>query len=89
MIFSYHKKFNPSETADIESGCRGGTLGCVDCKLRVAVKISDYLAPIREKRNYYESHQLEVIEMLKSGEEKAKMVALRTMSEVRSAMKLG
>ena len=89
LVFTYHEKFNPAELPGIESGCRGGALGCVDCKMKVANKIIDYLNPFRDKRNYYETHTDEVKEILRSGEEQAKKVADRTMSEVRSAMKLG
>lgn len=89
LVYTYHQKFNPAETTEIGAGCRTGELGCVDCKLKVAARISDYLAPFREKRDYYESHQAEVKEILHSGEEQAGQVAAKTMAEVRSAMKLG
>ena len=32
LVFSYHKKFNPDSLSEIETGCRSGELGCVDCK---------------------------------------------------------
>ena len=54
LVFSYHKKFNPTEAAQIEADCRSGALGCVECKLRCAEKISTFLSPIIEKRKYYE-----------------------------------
>ncbi|MGE5846466.1 MAG: tryptophan--tRNA ligase, partial [Ignavibacteria bacterium] len=40
LIFAYHKKFNPGEVPEIEAGCRSGALGCVDCKMNCASKIS-------------------------------------------------
>jgi tryptophanyl-tRNA synthetase len=89
LVFTYHQKFNPTETAEIDYGCRSGALGCVDCKFKAAAKISDYLNPFREKRMYYESHQAEVKEILNNGEVQAKQLAARTMAEVRTAMKLG
>ena len=27
LVFTYHQKFNPGETAEIEAGCRSGALG--------------------------------------------------------------
>lgn len=89
LVFTYHQKFNPTETPEIDAGCRSGVLGCVDCKMKAAAEISEYLNPFREKRMYYESHQEEVKEILSSGEVKAKKLAAQTMSEVRTAMKLG
>ena len=89
LIFTYHQKFNASETPEIDANCRSGALGCVDCKLNVAKKIADALAPIREKRSYFESHPKEVSAILAEGEARAKTVAMATMAEVRDVMRLG
>ena len=89
LVYAYHKKFNPEEVPDIESGCRSGALGCVDCKLRCSAKISMFLEPIIEKRKYYENNINTVKEILSDGEKKAKAVAEETMIEVRQKMKMG
>lgn len=89
LVFTYHKKFNPPEVAEIESNCRSGALGCVDCKLNVANHIIEHLAPIREKRVHYESHPAEVKDVLHDGEGKAKQIALQTMEQVHNVMNLG
>ncbi|HMD13450.1 MAG TPA: tryptophan--tRNA ligase, partial [Bacteroidota bacterium] len=89
LVFTYHQKFNPKEIPEIESGCRAGTLGCVDCKLNAANHIIEYLSPIREKRAYFESHPEEVKEILHDGEKRAKTVAEKTMEEVRDVMNIG
>jgi len=89
LVFAYHKKFNPGEVAEIDAGCRSGALGCVDCKMRCASKISEMLSPIIEKRNYYEQRMAEVIDILSDGEKRAKATAVDTMNEVREKMKLG
>ncbi len=88
-IFTYHKRFNPDEIPEIEAGCRSGALGCVDCKLKCAAKINEFLDPIRERRAKYENNIGAVKEILAEGEAKAKKVAAATMSEVREKMKLG
>ncbi len=88
-IFTYHKKFNPNEIAEIESGCRSGELGCVDCKLNCANKINAFLNPIREKRAIYENDKSKVVEILHEGEKRARIVAKETMAEVHEKMKLG
>jgi len=89
LVFTYHKKFNSNEVEQIEKDCRSGALGCVDCKLNCASKISATLSPFREKRNYYENHLSEVREILIEGEKKAQAVAAQTISEVREMMRLG
>jgi len=89
LVYAYHKKFNPEEVPDVESGCRSGTLGCVDCKIRCSAKISMFLEPIIEKRKYYESNLNIVKDILSEGEQKARIAAEATMQEVRQKMKMG
>ncbi len=89
LIFSYHKKFNPTEIDEIEAGCKSGALGCFDCKMNCFSKISDFFEPFREKRNYYVNRIEEVKEILADGERRGKEVAIATMNEVHDKMKLG
>jgi tryptophanyl-tRNA synthetase len=89
LIFAYHNKFNPTEVPEIRSGCESGALGCVDCKMNCASKIIDALAPLRERRAYYESHLDEVQDVLSDGERRARVVAEQTMAEVHQAMGIG
>ncbi|PIW99709.1 MAG: tryptophan--tRNA ligase, partial [Ignavibacteria bacterium CG_4_8_14_3_um_filter_37_9] len=89
LVFSYHKKFSPSEILEIETGCRSGALGCVDCKLKCTSNISSFIAPILEKRKYYEEHLDEVKDILTDGENRAQKVAKITIQEVRDKMRLG
>lgn len=89
LVFTYHKKFNPEESNEIETNCRSGALGCVECKAKCASKINMFLQPIIEKRKHYENNPQLVQEILIEGEKKAKIVASATMEEVHSKMKLG
>ena len=89
LIFTYHQKFNASETPDIDANCRSGVLGCSDCKLNAAKHIAEHLAPIREKRAHFEAHPEEVKQILHAGEARAKLVAAATMGEVHEVMGLG
>ena len=89
LVFTYHKKFNATEVAEIRRDCESGALGCVDCKSNCGGKIAAALAPIREKRAYYESHLDEVKNILADGEARGKKVAGETMRNVHSVMSLG
>ena len=89
LIFAYHNKFNSAEVAEIRRDCESGALGCVDCKMKCATRISDALAPMREKRKHYESRMAEVRSILLEGENKARLVAQGTMAQVREAMGIG
>ncbi len=89
VVFSYHKKFNAIEEAEIRKGCESGALGCVDCKKNCAAKIADVLAPMREKRARYEKDKGSVKDILAEGEKKAHAEAEKTMEQVRNVMKIG
>jgi len=89
LVFTYHQKFNSLETHEIETNCRSGALGCVECKRRVGEKISALLTPFRDKRAYYEAHPDEIREVLADGETRARDRAEATMTDVHNAMHLG
>jgi len=90
VIYTYHKKFNDlNSVAEVEAGCRSGALGCVDCKMKCAARINEILAPIIEKRDYFENHLDEVKNILTDGERRGRHTAVETMTEVRSKMKMG
>jgi tryptophanyl-tRNA synthetase len=87
-IFAYHQRFGADAEKDIESRCRSGELGCVECKRMCAGAISDYLAPIRERRKELQANEKVILEVLAGGAEKARARAQETMSAVRRAMRL-
>ena len=89
LVFSYHKKFNSGEIPDIESGCKSGALGCFDCKMKCAAKISEFLEPIIDKRKHYENRIQDVLDILEDGEIRARKVAEETMDDVHNHMKIG
>jgi tryptophanyl-tRNA synthetase len=89
LVFTYHKKFNSAEEQEIRRGCESGELGCVDCKMRVAERINTFLDPFRERRKRYENNPEQLEKILKSGEERARSIAARTMDDVHRTMKIG
>jgi tryptophanyl-tRNA synthetase len=89
LVYSYHKKFNSVEVPEIEKGCKSGELGCFDCKMNCAGKISTLLEPIIEKRKYYEKNPDLVKDVLADGEKQGKEEAEKTMAQVRENMKIG
>jgi len=87
-VFTYHKKFNPGETEQIEKDCRCGKLGCVADKKRLAEKVTDFLAPFREKRRQLEENITQVEEILQEGSRRARTIAQETMGQVREAIQV-
>ena len=89
MCYYYHKLFTDKEKCNgICAECKAGTRGCVDCKRELAANINKELAPIREKRAYYEAHQDEVLDILMEGTKKAREIAKETMKNVKKSMRL-
>ena len=89
LVYTYHTKFNHKEYREIASGCRHGSLGCVECKTKLSEKIIDFLEPFRKNRAYYIEHIDEVKDILLDGERRGREVTTKTMDDVHKAMKLG
>lgn len=87
-VYTYHTFYNKAEAADIESRCKAGTIGCVACKKRLAQKLNEFLAPIRQRRNDLASHPDDLADILASGCQKATVKAQSTLEQVREAMKI-
>jgi len=83
-VYEYHRVFNPNDVEEIESDCRQGSIGCVNCKKKLNSKINQLLEPMRERREKY-NHD-DIADILMEGTKKAHRVALNTMTEVREAM---
>lgn len=89
MVAYYHNLFTkPEDVKKVCEECKAGKRGCVACKKELAKNIIDYLAPIREKRKYYEQHPEIVDKILKEGTAKARKTAQETMKKVKEAMQL-
>lgn len=85
-VYEYQRVFNPEEVSTIENECRTGQIGCVQCKKKLAAKINELLAPMRERRQQYDHNSIR--DILMDGTNKAHNVALDTMHEVREAMRI-
>lgn len=66
---------------------RGG-LGDVKVKRLLNDVLQSELAPLRERRRYYEKHIPDVYDLLKRGSKQAREVAAQTLSDVRRAMRI-
>jgi tryptophanyl-tRNA synthetase len=87
-VFMYHDAFNPdkAEVEDLKERYRSGRVGDVEVKQKLARALNDLLAPIRERRAYYEAHMDEVRDALAKGTREEKAIAEETMALVKDAM---
>jgi tryptophanyl-tRNA synthetase len=85
-IFKYHASFNKDEVKEIKQDCRQGRTGCVACKENAALKINEFLEPIRERRAYFETRPGAIREAVKNGNERTLIESRKTINLVREAM---
>jgi tryptophanyl-tRNA synthetase len=86
-VYEFHKLYSdPETTAGIAKECRSAEIGCVDCKKIMARTLLAALAPVHEKRDYYDSHPELVKDIIQEGCNKAGKVARQTMAEVRNVI---
>lgn len=87
--YALHKVFTkPADLEDTEKQCRSGTIGCVECKKNLAKNLSDFLEPIRLKREELAARPDIVKDILGEGAKKARSAAKETLREVRDKMNL-
>lgn len=88
-VFTLHGFFTDDETrADIDSRCRAGTIGCVDCKRILSDNISETFGPFRERAAELHANPGRVRDVLEDGAARARVIARETMAEVRERMGL-
>lgn len=88
-VFSFHKVFSPEDLLEIETSCRKGEIGCVQCKKRLQEKLLAFHQPIHEKRTKLLEQPARLEELIGEGSDRARKQAAATMADVRSAMKIG
>ncbi|HXG22872.1 MAG TPA: tryptophan--tRNA ligase [Methylomirabilota bacterium] len=85
--FNLHQIYCTSEEIDyVSHGCRTAEIGCLDCKKVMIKHVLAELATFRDKRAYWEQHRDDVREILREGGRQARVIAQRTMEEVRDVV---
>lgn len=88
-IHALHTSFStPDDLAWVREGCRTAGIGCVDCKARLADNLVAHLRPYHERRAALLAEPDRVRDVLHAGAARARVIAGRTMSEVRTKLGL-
>ncbi len=89
-VFIYHDAFNPdkNEVADLKERYLKGKVGDIEVKEKLVKALNSFLDPIRSRRLGYEKNPGKVIEIIRTGTEKASQLAVSTLAEVREKLKL-
>jgi tryptophanyl-tRNA synthetase len=89
VIFKYYEAFAPKDALELaDKECRTAARGCMDCKKILAEIINEQLHPIRARRAMYASDIAQVLQILKTGGEKARAECQDTLQKVKELMKL-
>ncbi len=88
-VFTMHKIFSPKEEVEmINTECRRAGIGCVDCKKRFAANLNKHLEPFRARRAELAADPDYIWDVLRDGAARARVIAEKTMEEVRAAVQL-
>jgi tryptophanyl-tRNA synthetase len=88
-VFTLHKVFTSKEDVEmINIECRRAGIGCVDCKKRFSDNLNKALEPFRVKRAEIEAQSSLVPDVLADGANRARVIAEKTIQEVREAVGL-
>jgi len=86
-VFAIHTCFTPQTAlAEVASGCRAASIGCVDCKSILADQMIEELAPIRARRADLLARPEMVRDILARGAASCRPRARATLAEVRQKM---
>src|SRR5512138_2415869 len=88
-VFTMHKVFSPQADVDmVNVECRRAGIGCVQCKTLLAKNLNKHLEPFRARRAEIASRPETVTEILDDGARRARVIARKTMEEVKAAVQL-
>jgi tryptophanyl-tRNA synthetase len=88
-LFPYHELLTDEAVRDeIRHGCSSASFGCVDCKAILLKNLAGFLAPLQERRAFFDAHPQRIREVLEAGNEAARSEARKTLEGVRARIGL-
>jgi tryptophanyl-tRNA synthetase len=88
-LFTLDRIFAPKEWCSyVDVECRRAGIGCVDDKKELLKHLLAFLKPMQERRKELSARPEEVLEVIREGSRRARIVAAQTLAEVNEAMKL-
>lgn len=84
-VCSYYDIFVRSRKDEVCDWCVKAEKGCTECKAQLADAIINHLKDIQKKREGLISNKEEIFGILKEGEEAARKIASKTITEVKRA----
>lgn len=85
-VYSYYEVFASETKQEVYKWCTGATVGCTECKQRLADHLVKLLAPIQKKRNEILKQRNKIKSILSDGAKKAKKIAAETIKQTNQAV---
>ena len=85
-VYSYYKIFSPDMKKEVYDWCSNAKQGCTDCKKVLAGELMKQLQPIQENRQKLLKNKNRIQEILHEGAQKARVIARKTMEEVKAVV---
>ena len=88
-VWQLHEVYSDNSVKDwVQIGCKGASIGCIECKQPVIDAVLKELKPIQERAAQYAEDPTLVKNIVAEGCEKARKLARETMRDVRDVMGL-
>ena len=88
-VWQLHEVYSDNSVKEwVQAGCKGATIGCIECKQPVIDSVLKELKPIQERAAQYAEDPTLVKNIVAEGCEKARKLARETMRDVRDVMGL-
>ncbi|CAE6707045.1 tryptophan--tRNA ligase [Candidatus Nitrotoga fabula] len=88
-VWQLHQVYSGEDTRNwVQQGCRGASIGCIECKQPVVDAVLAEQRPMRERAQLFLEDTALVRSIIAEGSDKARRLAAETMREVREAMGL-
>ncbi|WP_213974122.1 tryptophan--tRNA ligase [Tepidanaerobacter acetatoxydans] len=88
-VYAFYTAFDKQNNIqELKEACEKGQIGCVECKKKLANLIITKMQPIHQKRKELEQNPKTIDDILDNGAKRARLVAEKTLEEVRNAMKI-
>ena len=87
-VFSYYSAFIPGTKEEVYAWCTNASIGCTECKKKLALNLIEFLEPFHKRRQEKALDKARIRKILEEGKIKAISVASQTIKEVKQAMNL-
>ncbi len=88
-LYTLHEFVSSAELVkEIDEECRSATIGCVDCKIKLALNITALLEPLQQRRIELAKRPDYIRQVLHEGGQRARAIIQKTVIEVREKMGL-